>query len=67
MTRKSSPPRRHAITPTDTTPPPNPLWRYSPPKVSRDGRTVAIDAMQLPMIEEHNRIADEHFKRRGWK
>lgn len=42
--------RKHAITPTDTTPIANPAWRYSPPKVSRDGRVVAVDAMQLPML-----------------
>ena len=51
--------RAHAITPTDNAPdlPPNPSWRYSPPKVSRDGRTVAVDAMQLPMILEYYRLA----------
>jgi hypothetical protein len=44
--------RRHSVTPTDSglLPPANPAWRYSPPKVSRDGRVVAVDAMQLPML-----------------
>lgn len=48
--------RRHAITPTDNgLPPANPAWRYSPPKVSRDGRTVVIDAMQPEMVEAYYR------------
>jgi hypothetical protein len=42
--------RTHAITPTDSAPKPNPLWEYSKPQVSRDGKTVAIDAMQYPML-----------------
>lgn len=59
--------RAHAITPTDTTPPPNKDWRYSPPRVSSDGKTVWIDAMQLPMATEHQRQADARFAKRGWK
>jgi hypothetical protein len=59
--------RSHAITPTDSTPPPNPDWRYSPPRVSRSGRIVEIDAMQLTWATEHQRYADERNKKlRGW-
>lgn len=59
--------RAHAITPTDAAPLPNKDWRYSPPRVSSDGKTVWIDAMQLTMATEHNLIADEANKSlRGW-
>jgi len=61
--------RTHAITPTDSTPAPNKDWRYSPPQVSRDGRTVVIDAMQPAMVEEYYRNAGvptvEELRRRG--
>ena len=33
-------------------PPPNPMWEYTPPAVSKDGRVVRVDAMQLPMVLE---------------
>lgn len=32
---------------------PNPLWRYSAPQASRDGRVVWVDAMQLPTVHAH--------------
>jgi len=35
-----------------TTPPPNPLWEYTPPRVSKCGRYVRMDAMQWPMALE---------------
>lgn len=46
--------RRHAITPTDRTAP-NPDWEYSPPSVSKDGKTVSIDAHQITMIHDQYR------------
>lgn len=44
--------RNHAVTPTDKTPAwagndwrrTNPHWRYSPPRVSKCGRYVEVDA-----------------------
>lgn len=45
--------RRHAITPTDKGLVPNKDWCYSPPVVLRDGRTVVVDAMQLPMLLDY--------------
>lgn len=50
--------RRSAITSTDSSllPPPGKDWRYSPPAVSRNGRVVAVDAMQLPMLVEMYRV-----------
>lgn len=44
---------------------PNPLWRYSPPQPSRDGRVVWVDAMQLPMAVEHQAAIDEANAKRG--
>ena len=38
------------------TPPPNPQWEYTPPAVSKDGRIVRVDAMQLPMALELYRV-----------
>lgn len=35
-----------------TTPAPNPMWEYTQPKVSKCGRYVLMDAMQLPMVLE---------------
>lgn len=64
-----SKPRPHAITPTDSAPKPNPLWEYSPPRVSRDGKTVAIDAMQPEMVREYYRMVGvptvEELRKRG--
>lgn len=45
---------------------PNKAWRYSPPTVSRDGKTVWIDAMQLTWATEHQRQADARGNGRGW-
>jgi hypothetical protein len=42
--------------PAPKQPEPNPDWRYSPPRVSKDGRTVEIDAMQLTTLHEHYRL-----------
>lgn len=37
-------------------PPPNPMWQYTPPAESKDGRTVRVDAMQLPMVLDLYRV-----------
>lgn len=41
---------------TQPTPPPNDLWQYTPPAESKDGRTVRVDAMQLPMVLDLYRV-----------
>lgn len=56
--------RAHAITPTDSAP--NKDWTYSKPVVSNDGRSVWLDAMQLPMATAHQAAADERGNGKGW-
>lgn len=59
--------RRHAITPTDRTPAPNPLWERVAPRAATiettdaKGRTrridvVEVDAMVLTELDEHYRL-----------
>ena len=39
-----------------TDPKPNEQWEYTPPKVSKCGRFVLMDAMQWPMALELYRV-----------
>ena len=39
-----------------TEPEPNPHWQYSPPAVSKDGKTFRMDAMAWAAAVQHNAI-----------
>ena len=36
-------------------PPANPMWEYTPPATSKDGKTFRMDAMAWAAAIEHNR------------
>lgn len=50
-----------------TEPEPNPLWTYTPPATSKDGKTFRMDAMDWAAAVQHNqpRTANPYRHRGG--
>lgn len=47
------------------TPPPNPMWKRSPARVSKDGRTMLVDATIITYVAEHYRACKLPMPK-GW-